>query len=357
VLGLILAAALCTTGMLTIDPLFTLLGADPATLPLIRQYMLIWYPGTLFIVIPMVGNHAIRATGDTKYPGMIMMVVAGVNVVLDPLLIFGLAGFPRLELAGAAIATVIARALACAASLSILHFREKMIDFSLPRRREVIESWRQTLRIGAPAALTNLLTPISMGIVTRLTAQFGQTAVAALGAGTRIVPLSMIPVHALAVAIMPFAGQNWGAKCFQRIQDGRRQGYMFTVWWGLLCAAVFLIFGDRIASMFTDDIDVAQQIAVFLYVIPLGFIVQGVFMVSTATLNAINQPMASASLVAIRMLVFFVPLAYAGASVGQLPGLFVGICVADYASAALALFWCNRVCATEISRHQSSESE
>ncbi len=109
-LSLLLVAVMVTIGLLTIKPVFTLLGATEETLPLIRQYIAIWYSGVIFVVIPMVGNAAIRATGDTKTPSNIMLFAFGVNLVLDPLLIFGIGPFPRLELAGAAIATDVARA-------------------------------------------------------------------------------------------------------------------------------------------------------------------------------------------------------------------------------------------------------
>ncbi|MEL6765514.1 MAG: MATE family efflux transporter, partial [Cyanobacteria bacterium J06607_6] len=82
-------------GLATIDPLFTLLGATPEQLPLVREYMQIWYFGMVFLVVPMVGNSAIRAAGNTATPSLIMTMAAGLNILLDPLLIFGWAGFPR----------------------------------------------------------------------------------------------------------------------------------------------------------------------------------------------------------------------------------------------------------------------
>ena len=81
--------AVAIGGLLTMDPLFRALGADEATLVLIRQYMVPWYLGVGFLVIPMVGNSAIRATGDTKTPSYVMLVTGLVNAVLDPFLIFG----------------------------------------------------------------------------------------------------------------------------------------------------------------------------------------------------------------------------------------------------------------------------
>ena len=82
-LSVMVVVVFVSIGLVTIDPLFRLLGATPEVLPLIRQYMTLWYIGVIFVVIPMVGNATIRATGDTKTPAVIMMVAAGINIVLD----------------------------------------------------------------------------------------------------------------------------------------------------------------------------------------------------------------------------------------------------------------------------------
>jgi putative MATE family efflux protein len=131
-LSLVIVISFAVAGLFTIEPLFKLLGASAEILPLIKRYMTIWYPGMMFVVIPMVGNGAIRASGDTKTPSMIMMAAVVVNLVLDPLLIFGIGPFPRWELEGAAVATVIARAVTMVISIRVLHWREKMISLVPP---------------------------------------------------------------------------------------------------------------------------------------------------------------------------------------------------------------------------------
>jgi putative MATE family efflux protein len=102
-LGLIVMVA----GLATIEPVFTMLGADAQTLPLIREYMEVYYFGGFLLILPMVGNFAMRAAGDARAPAIILTTSAAINIVLDPILIFGWFGFPALELRGAAIATVI----------------------------------------------------------------------------------------------------------------------------------------------------------------------------------------------------------------------------------------------------------
>ena len=79
---------------MTIDPLFRLLGADEHMLPIIHRYMRIYYWGGIFLVAPMIANSVLRASGDAKRPAMIMTTAAILNVIIDPVLIFGLFGFP-----------------------------------------------------------------------------------------------------------------------------------------------------------------------------------------------------------------------------------------------------------------------
>src|SRR5690606_5457936 len=138
-------------GLASIDPIFGLLGADERTLPLVREYMEIYYFGGFLLILPLVGNFAIRSVGDARVPALILGISALVNVALDPLLIFGLWGFPRLELRGAAIATVIANGVTVIASLWILHRREHLIRLRYVNPVGLWDSWRRLLHVGVPA--------------------------------------------------------------------------------------------------------------------------------------------------------------------------------------------------------------
>ncbi|MCD6287630.1 MAG: MATE family efflux transporter, partial [Candidatus Hydrogenedentes bacterium] len=197
ILAVLVVVLVVSVGLATITPLFRAMGAAPDILPLIRQYMIIWYVGTIFVTVPMVGNSIIRATGDTKWPSLIMIFAAAINIVIDPLLIFGLLGLPRLELAGAAIATVIGRASTLILSLAILHFRERIIRLSAMSLGAVWQSWKKILYISIPSAGANLLVPVAMGVVVHIAAGFGTAAVAAVGAGARVDSFAMLPVMAV----------------------------------------------------------------------------------------------------------------------------------------------------------------
>ncbi|UCC95022.1 MAG: MATE family efflux transporter [Candidatus Omnitrophota bacterium] len=336
-ISLLFVVTFAILGLLSMDWVFGLLGADGQTLPLVKQYMRIWYLGVAFVVIPMVGNNAIRACGDTLFPSLIMIVSTIINVILDPLLIFGLWGFPRLELKGAAIATVIARAVAMVFSLSILHFKEKLIDFALPSLQKLMDSVKQIFYIGIPSAASRLLMPVTMAVIMRLVAGFGPTAVAAFGVAVKIEMFVFLVIMALATALIPFVGQNWGAKNFSRVKEAVKEANIFSLWWGLGSCFVFLALAVPLGHLFGKDIEVARYITQYLWIIPISYGLRGCAFLTTSVFNAMNKPLVATGLTITRMFILYVPLAVIGSQLAGLVGLFVGLCVANAGAGILSI--------------------
>jgi putative MATE family efflux protein len=336
ILSFLIVVVLSIGGYLTIDPLFTALGARGETLHLVRQYMAITYLGTAFIVIPTISINAIRATGDTVTPSTIMVVAALVNVVLDPIMIYGWFGFPRMEMVGAALATVIGRIMSCIAALVFLHFRERMISFRRPRMNEVLRSWRSILAIGVPASATNIMVPLSNLFVTAIAARAGKEVVAALGAGMRVTAFTSIPVYALSASLVPFVGQNWGARRYRRARHSKRHSIQFGTVWGGLCFVGLWVTAPLIAGIFSQDAQVRREIVLYLRIVPLGHALQNSFIFMTSILNAIQRAMVSTILMAVRMFVLYVPLSVLGAWWWGGAGLFGGMAAANTLSGIMA---------------------
>lgn len=353
-LAVMVVALFVILGLSTIDPLFGLLGATPEILPLIRQYMTLWYIGVIFVVIPMVGNAAIRATGDTRTPAIIMMVAAGVNIVLDPLLIFGLGVFPGLGITGAALATVIARATTMVASLWVLTRRERMLLLKGPKLGEVWKSWKQVLYVGLPAAGTNVLVPISTGIITGMVAAFGPEAVAALGVGSRIESVGMGVIMALSSVLTPFVGQNWGANRLDRVKLSVREVQRFSVLWGAALFVVLAALGRYVALLFNDDATVVATLVDYLRIVPLSYGLLGILMLVNAALNALNRPLQSALLTLLRLFGLYVPLAFAGSALFGLRGIFGAAAVANVLAGVAAYLWLRQTLAGERMRWQAT---
>ena len=160
-------------GLLTIEPLFKLLGAEGRVLELVIDYMQIWFIGAVAAIMPPVSDGCLRATGDMIRPLIVMCIAAVINVVLDAILIFGWGPIPSMGMKGAALATIIARGIAMIWSLSFLHFKHRLIDWKRPHIRDTLASWKEIARLGIPAALTMALNPIAQGFYIRLAAGVG----------------------------------------------------------------------------------------------------------------------------------------------------------------------------------------
>jgi putative MATE family efflux protein len=325
-------------GLLTMDPVFRLLGATADVLPRIKEYMAIWYLAMIFLIIPMVGNNAIRATGDMRTPSFVMLVAVFVNVVLDPLLIFGWGPFPRMELAGAATATAISRAVTLVVAIYVLYYREKMITFDWPGWRALLASWRRIMHIGFPAAATNMITPVSVGAITALVATYGAPAVAAFGVATRIDMFALTVIMSLSSVLGPFIGQNWGAGRYARVQTAVRQSELFSLAWGVLLLVIFAFFGRHVAALFNTDPVVIENVALYLWLIPISYGFQGMLRLTAFALNVLERPLYATALTVFQMFVLYIPLAYAGAALFDLTGIFAAASTAHIIAGIVAFF-------------------
>lgn len=154
-LGTVIVLILMVAGLLTIDPLFRFIGGNDATMPYVHDYMEVWYWGVITVVVPFMSMSAIRASGDMKAASRILIYSSVANVILDPIFIFGWGPVPRLEVQGAAIATVLAQCLAFGVAAYLLRHKD-LVSYAKPKIAEVIDSWKRVLHVGARPVLLSL---------------------------------------------------------------------------------------------------------------------------------------------------------------------------------------------------------
>ncbi len=307
-ISVLISLTFTLVGLLTIDPLFTMMGADEKTLPMIREYMLVWYWSPLFIIVPMVAMGIMRALGDTSLQGKLMIIAALANVVLDPIMIFGLLGFPRLEMTGAALATLITRAGTFLAVLYYLTYRFHVIKFS----NEVLGSFRTSARkimhVGIPAMGTNMIIPLAGGVVIAIIALFGNDAVAGTNVAMRIEAVTIIVFYALSAVIGPFSGQNMGAHKYDRIEKALKQCTIFALIWGSVLAVVIGLLAPAITVHFSNEASIQEYSNYYLYIMPISYGAYGIVMIANAAFNGLGKPMPGVVISTLRVAVFQFPL-------------------------------------------------
>ena len=340
-LALLMMVLASTLGVLTIEPLFSLIGARADLLPIIDDYMSIWYLAIPLLVIPMAGNSAIRATGDAKTPAKIMILAGAINGALDPLLIFGIGPFPELGVKGAAIASGISWAFALAGSLHVLIKREKLV--APPQLSRLVGDWRQILQIGTPAGLSNALNPLSGTLLMALLAVQGTTSVAAYGAAMRIESILITVMMALGSALMPFMAQNLGADKPHRAFAALFTAMRFAILFQLLIFIMMVPLSWPLSSLFSQDPAVQSQLWHYLVVVPASYGLLAVCMLLISALNAMHRPVDALVWNLLRLFALLLPLAWLGSAVQGAKGLFAGIAIANALSGLAAYLYALRL--------------
>ncbi len=336
-LSVLFVTIVSAAGLLTMDPLFRFLGAEGESLKLVKDYMFIWYIGAVTVTMPAISDSCLRAVGDMMRPFIVMTVCALLNVVLDPILIFGYFGVPAMGIRGAALATLISRFAGMVTTLSFLHFHAGLVDFSIPKFREVRESWSRILHVGIPATMTQLLLPLSRSFLTKMAAASGGTvAVAAMAAGSRIEGFIQMLIVAYSLALIPMVGQNWGAGRMDRILSIRRISLRFALVYGALVFVVFLFIAEPVARLFSSETMVVKGTAYYLKLMALSAAGLGYMTFMNQSLNSAGKPYASARLNLITYIVILLPLAWVGSTLWDFKGIVIALALTQVLGALWA---------------------
>ena len=323
-ISLILACLVVIISWILMEDIFTLMGANDRLLIPIRDYMVVWLPGSVLVVCIMTSNSILRGYGDTKTPSILMAAAAFSNALLDPLFIFGIGPFPELGIQGAALATVISWMLGFCYLFYLLVFKMELVSRSLPNKATLKNSGLDMLRIGVPAAGANMMTPLAAGIMTAIAAGFGDSTVAAFGVGARIEPIATLLVLAISSSLPPLISQNYGAGRLDRIKEAYRIATRFILVWQLIIYLLLAIGAGILASIFSEDPEVVEAIKLFVWIMPLGYGLQGIIILTNSSLNALHRPLNALILSITRFFVFYLPLAYVGSVYFGLYGFFAG---------------------------------
>jgi len=336
------ALVLCLAGLAAIGPVFSLLGATPALLPLITDYMEVWYWVAPLDMALWTSLASMRARGNTLFESKVITAAALLNLALDPIFIFGLFGFPRLEIRGAALATLVSTGTMLVFTLAWLSLRLKVYANPLAPLHTIFSSWRHMLKIGIPAMVTNAIIPVSSGIVVAMIATFGVDAVAGFGVAMRIEPMFLIAFYALSAVSSPFFGQNFGSQQFDRLLEARRVVARFCLGFGLMLAIVLILIARPLTGLFSEA-PAIQGVAVhYLWIVSLSYGAYGLVMSVNASFNGMGKPIPGVIISSCRVIVVFLPLAFLGRHLLGLDGLFAATSVSNLLLGAVAFIWLGR---------------
>ena len=354
ILVLIFTIAVALVGQFGASYLFILLGASDQVLVLATHYAKIWLIGFPMMGLAMVSNGLIRSFGNPTFPGFIMTIAPVVQVIVGPFLVFGWAGLPMLGLEGAAWAFVLGAIAQVLLAAYWYFLRERLFRLSNGR---FLASFNKSavgiLQVGIPAAASNMIQPLSMGVVTWLLAGFGTTVVAAFGVASRIESVVGMVVIGISTSVVPLVGQNWGARKFERVHEALNTCYAACLIWGLLAATIMWFGAGYFVNFVNDDPGLVDVAVTFLHIIPFSIGFMGLIVVSTHAFNALRRPMPALFLSVARLLIVYIPLALLGSHFFGYIGVFAATAITNVLVGIVAVVWNRRT----LSREQQLLSE
>ena len=339
ILTILLSALLAVGGYFSIDTIFNKMGANEATLPLVKGYMETWYMGAVFMAVPMMGSGILIALGDSKSASRFMAFGALVNIILDPILIFGWLGITAMGIWGAALATVISQALSTVWLFYLLSIKYRLLNFKLADLHVLVVSWKKIAHFAIPASLTMMLMPVAAGIITALISKHGVEAVAAVSAAARMEMFAFVIPMALGMTLTPFVSQNYGGNRIDRIIDARKYATKFALFYGILIVLIFYICAPYLAKLFTDDIKVTKIFILYVRTISFGYGMMEVHRYCGFFLTGMNRPLYTTILTLLRILGLLIPLSFLGNHYYEIAGIFTGRLLADVISGTVGIIW------------------
>lgn len=305
-----------------VRPILGVLGATGETLDTAALFTFIVLPTTPLLGLGMCATGLLRAVGDAKRAMYTTLWFGGIILVLDPLLILGVG----LGVPGAAIATAIARiGMVGYGLVTLVRIHDLIARPSLGLMRR---DFLPLARIGAPAILTNIATPVGNGYMTAAIAAYGDAAVAGWTIISRLVPVAFGGLFALSGAVGPVVGQNFGAGLFERVRGALNDSLKVSTIYVIVVSAILLVAQHGIVAAFGASGEAADLVLLFCRWLAITFIFAGGLYVSNAAFNNLNYPALSTVLNWGRATLGTVPFVIAGAwlagSAGALAGFFIG---------------------------------
>jgi len=332
-LSLLFGLAATLTGLFYLRPLLVLFGATPEILELAVEYMSVIANGALFLFFIMMMNHVPRAEGNPNFSMAVMISSAVINIILDPIFIFGLG----MGIKGAAVATVIAKIAGVAIQLWYFLTGRSALSPSLKHLRPDLRIIWDIYKVGLPSLLIQISGNLAIIIANQILGGFGYIPIAVMGIILRMQMLAFMPVIGISQGLLPIVGYNFGAKKYRRIREAVFKGAGAGSLYSTLVGIAFFLFPGFFLKIFTGDpgvLDVGiKAVRIMVLIYPL----LGPQTVSITFFQAIGKGLPSLFLSALRQFILYVPLLFLLPRFFGLAGIWTATPVADLLAFTITL--------------------
>ncbi len=332
-LALLSGAVFSFVGIFFSGTISRMLTEDPELQDLCETYMRICVVFCYGTFLHTYGQRLLQAVGDTIMSMVSLLIGAGINIILDPIMIFGLLGFPSMGIRGAAIATVIGQFSGAASALLLNHWRNPIIHVHFKGYHFDLQDVKDIYQVGLPTIIMQAVGSVMTFAVNEILLGISSTAVAFWGVYYKLQSFLMMPMNGLGQALIPIVGYNYGAKNPGRIREAWNVSLPIGIGFALIGTAVFMLFPRQLLTLYSaSDVMMAMGVPA-LRIISVSFVGAVVTIISGYFATGLGNGVINMVGALLRQLVILVPAIYLFIRFFGLPYAWYALWIAEAVAA------------------------
>ncbi len=328
-------------GIAVVGPILRLLATPAAVYGFALSYMRIIFLGIPFTFIYFALQSSFTAVGDSATPIRVHLIAVGLNVALDPLLIFGLGPVPALGVPGAALATIVSQAVGALLSLLVLRRGREGMRLNRSAMSPDPKAWRLLVSIGLPASIGQGLSAFGFTVLQGVVNMFGLSAIAAFGVGNRLMNMFDIPIYGIAGGTTSLVGRAIGARDERLADRVVHMALLMVVLFEVPLLALSMLYGGDLVRLFVSDPEAVRLGDLMFKVVSPSLLMFGLYFPLNGAFQGAGDTRVIMVLSVFRLWVIRVPLAYALAywtTMGPL-SIWIAMFASNALTAAIGGIW------------------
>lgn len=330
-----LALVVMGLGIAFIKPLIMALGASEDVYPYAYQYVLVMLLGSIPVMLNYAGGQLLRSEGAAMPSITGMMIGTVVNIVLDPIFIFGF----KMGILGAGIATVLGNAVAMGYYFWFYLSGKSMLQLNPKFISSDKKIWKEIFLIGIPACMSQLLSSVAMIVLNNQAKIYGDSVLAGMGISSKLMFIGTFIFMGFAAGCQPLVGFNYGAKNFKRVKEIFKTGMLMTFGIGVVLTVIFYFAASSLVSVFTPLPEVIAQGETVIRISIFSFLILGPQMLASTGIQAFGKAKESLILSIARQGVIYIPLLFIMQSLLGFSGLIWAQPIADALTLGVGLIF------------------
>ncbi|MTI71852.1 MAG: MATE family efflux transporter [Firmicutes bacterium] len=323
-------------GLLLLDSILMLFGATEVLMEYAKDYLFIILLGSPFISLSLASNSTIQAEGKAKISMMNMVISTVINIVLDPILIFGF----NMGIKGAALATVIAQIVWFTLVIKFYFSKKSTMYLKLEHFIPEPSVIKEIITLGLPSFIRQAGVSVVMVIINNSLAYYGGTIyISAIGIVLRILRVTMVPLAGIAQGFKPIVGYNFGAKKFIRVKNALKYSLLSSFVIGFIGFLILFIYPNYIFMMFGSDKELINVGKSLMKIVVLVLPIVGIHYIATEYFLAIGKALPAYLIGLSRQIFLLIPLILIFPLFLGVKGVFIAFPVADLLATSIAIYF------------------